>query len=211
MMRICLIIACLAVLIPARAQRLNFQQSPTQPSSVLSANKGSLPTTKGRLLAPGDIVEVRIYQEEDLNTRVRVENDGTISLPLLGVVQVTGKTAEQARIMIHDLLAKDYLQKPEVSLAVLEAAKKYFCVLGEVRQPGYYMIPDNGNITLLQAISLAGGYTPYAQPKKISIKRQVDGVETVRVVDAKAMAKKDKVAIVQIEANDTIMVTDQLF
>lgn len=206
MKKVCLFIVGLAILLPAQAQRpVERPAAPPQDTNAVSLS------SKGRVLVAGDTIEVRVYQEEDLTSRVRIENDGTITLPLLGIVRVGGKTAEQARILIHDLLLKDYLQKPEVSLSVIDAAKRRFCILGEVRQPGYYQIPDNENMTLLQAISLAGGYTAFAQPKKISIKRTVNGVETVRVVDAKAMAKKNTVAIVQVEANDTIMVTDQIW
>ena len=206
MARAYFIIALLALITPAFPQNLFYQPAPT-PQGANSA----LPASRGRLLVAGDTIDIRVYQEEDLNTRVRIENDGSIAMPLLGVIRVAGKTAEQARDMIHDLLQKSYLQKPEVSLTVVDSAKRRFCIMGEVRQPGYYQMPENERMTLLQAISLAGGYTAFAQPKKISIKRLVGGVETVKVVDAKAMAKNEKVAIVEIEPNDTIMVTDQLF
>ncbi len=209
-----LLTCCLAPL--ARAQDANTNSAPAAVASprwneALSAVHTNWIASPGHVLTPGDVVDVKVYQEEELNTRARVESDGTISMPILGLVKVGGQTVEQAQKLIRDLLFKDYLQNPQVTLAVADSAKKRFCILGEVRQPGFYSIPDNETMTVLQAISLAGGYTAYAQPGRTTIKRVTDGVPTVFSIDAKSMARKRDVPIIEIKANDTIVVNAKIF
>src|SRR5438552_2694753 len=93
------------------------------------------------VLKPNDVVMVKVYQEEDLTIQARVARDGSITLPLLGTISIGSNTVEQAIGLIRDGLAKDYLVNPQVSLSIVEYAKRRFTVLGQVNRPGTYEMP----------------------------------------------------------------------
>src|SRR5271163_4883320 len=76
------------------------------------------------VLTPNDVVDIKVYQEDDLETKARVGQDGTISFPLIGVVHIGGKTVEQAGAVIREELKKDYLVNPQITLIVEEYSKR---------------------------------------------------------------------------------------
>ena len=87
-------------------------------------------------LSPNDLVLVKVYRHDDLETKLRVASDGTATFPLLGTVNLGGKTLEEASAHIRDLLSKDYLVNPQVTITMLEYSKRRFTVLGQVQKPG---------------------------------------------------------------------------
>ena len=163
------------------------------------------------LLAPNDVVTVTVFQEDDLTTRARVANDGTITVPLIGSVRIGGKSVDDAGQVIRARLAKGYLVNPQVSVAVTEYAKRLFTVLGQVQKGGTFEFPDQGPLDLLQAIGLAGGYTRIANPGKIIVKRRVSGKETVILLNAKAMAGNSAAKPFEVLPGDTITVSESIF
>ena len=162
-------------------------------------------------LTPGDIIEMRVYMEEDLLTRSPIGIDGTITLPLLGKVNVAGKTVEQVTTNLHGLLQADYLVNPQVNVIVLEYAKKRFSILGHVAKPGTYEMPVDGKFDILAAVSLAGGFNRLASPKKITVQRIKDGKSQVFKVNAEAQIKDFSAPRFLIEPDDTINVGERLF
>ena len=134
------------------------------------------------------MISVTVFQEEDLATRVRVGNDGTISVPLIGSVRVAGKSVDEAAQLIRARLAKGFLVNPQVNVGVIEFAKRLVTVLGQVQKGGTFEFPNQGPLDLLQAIGLAGGYSKIANPAKIIVKRRVNGKEVVMQVNGKALA-----------------------
>ena len=181
---------------------------PARPSDT---NAVAPVTAKAYRLAPNDMVEVKVYRQTDLDTRARVAEDGTVTMPLLGSINIGGKTVEEARGMIRDLLAKDYLVDPQVSLAVVEYAKRLFTVMGEVQRPGTYeMLPDQP-VNLLQAIAMAGGFTRLGAPGKVVVRRLERGQKKVYRLDAAAMAQDEKIEPFPILAGDTITVGERVF
>jgi protein involved in polysaccharide export with SLBB domain len=167
--------------------------------------------TNTHLLASDDLVEIKVYQQPDLETKARIDQDGSMTMPLLGTIKISGKTVEEARVMIHDLLAKDYLVNPQVSITVVEYAKHSFTILGEVQRPGTYEIPSGGSFTLLQAIAFAGGYTRIGSPGKVAVQRIENGQKKVYNLDAGAMAKDENVKAFLVLPNDTINVGERFF
>jgi protein involved in polysaccharide export with SLBB domain len=162
-------------------------------------------------LSPNDLVLMKVYQEDDLETRARIAKDGTVTIPLIGVVQIGGKTVEEATGQIRDLLDKDYLVNPQVTLSVIEYAKRRFTVLGQVQKPGSYEIPNEESVTLLQAIAMAGGYTRLANPGKITLSRVVGSQKTALIFDGRAMASDPSTKAFEIMPEDTITVAERIF
>lgn len=163
------------------------------------------------VLRDGDLIEVKVYQEEDLSARVRLDQTGEVTLPLLGTMRLSGKTIEEARQHVQARLAEDYLVDPQVLITLVEYAKRRFSVMGQVQQPGFYVIPENEKLNLLQAISMAGGFTRLANPKGVVIKRVVNGAESVLRVDVQAMAREKNARLLEIQAEDAIIVNQRVF
>ena len=166
---------------------------------------------KVHLLASDDLIEIKVYQQPDLETRARIAPDGSVTMPLLGAIKVGGKSVEEARAMIHGLLAKDYLVKPQVSVTVVEYAKRLFTILGEVVRPGTYEIPTGDPFSLLQAIALAGGYTRIGSPGKVTVQRMENGQRKVYNLNAGSMAKDERSKPFEVLPGDNITVGEKFF
>jgi len=161
-------------------------------------------------LAPNDVVMMKVYQEDDLQTQIRIGKDGVVTLPLLGPVKIGGRTIEEATTLITSLFDDGYLVKPQVSLTIVEYAKRRFTVLGQVQRPGTYEIPAEETINLLQAISMAGGYTRIGAPWKITLQRTVNDEQKVFKLDADAMSKDKRSKPFEILPDDTITVGEKI-
>jgi polysaccharide export outer membrane protein len=166
-------------------------------------------TSPQYVLRQGDVVQVKVYQEDDLTSVSRIGKDGAITMPLLGSVNVVSNTLEKATTIVHDLLARDYLVTPQVTLNVNEFAKRRFTVLGQVQRPGTYDMPADDAVSLLQAIATAGGYTRIGSDRKITVQRTV-GTENQRIKkDAEAMARDKDTKPFEILPNDVIVVGEK--
>lgn len=163
------------------------------------------------VIRPDDAIEIRVFQEDDLATRVRVDKDGNIVLPLIETVHVGGKTVLEATNLIKARYKDGYLVDPQINLVVSEFAKRYFTVLGEVQRPGSYEFPDYQKLDLLQAIGTAGGYTKYADSSRVTLKRKTADGEQIMRFDAKKMAKDHKLQVIEIQPNDIITIGETLF
>lgn len=158
-------------------------------------------------LNPADLIAVSVFEEPDLAATVRLSEDGTVVLPLLGTVKVVGKSVKEATELVTDLYKKDYLVAPVVTITVVELTKARFSVLGQVARPGTYEIPVEGTMPLMDAIAMAGGYTRLASPSKITVKR---GMQVFKV-NGKEEASESKSSPFRIQAGDIITVAESLF
>jgi polysaccharide export outer membrane protein len=129
-------------------------------------------------LGPDDVIEVFVWKEPELSTTVVVRPDGKVSLPLIGELPTTGKTAMQLQKEIGEKLTQ-YVSEPVVNVMVKEVNSAKVSVLGEVKAPGIYKIKDRA--TVLDAIALAGGFTEYAKRNKVTIIRPVSTGEQKRI------------------------------
>ena len=118
-------------------------------------------------LGSGDKVRVTVFNERDLSGDFEVNDQGSLSLPLIGPVPVQGQTISQAETLITQRYGKDYLVNPQVTVEVLNY--RPFFIIGEVKNPGSY--PFVSGMTVINAVALAGGYTPRANHDGIVIKR----------------------------------------
>lgn len=121
-------------------------------------------------LGTGDKLRLTVYNEKDLSGEFNLNDQGAVTLPLVGPVVLLGKTISESETIITERYAKDYLVNPRVNLEVLNY--RPFFILGEVRSPGSY--PYINGMTIVNAVALAGGYTPRSNSDRIVIKRASD-------------------------------------
>ena len=131
-------------------------------------------------LGPGDVVEVRVYQEKELSGLFRVGVDGTFSYPLVGSVKASGMTSTKLADELRTRLKSGYMRQPQVSVFVKEFNSKKVFVLGEVRKPGTFRFEDK--MTIVQAVTLAGGLKALAAKNRLILTRIVEGAERKFVV-----------------------------
>jgi polysaccharide export outer membrane protein len=162
-------------------------------------------------ILPADILEINVFQEPDLKSTLRVSNEGTIAFPLIGMVPVGGLTPQGAAQALRDRLAKGYLVNPQVSVTVMEFSKRRFTVLGEVQKPGSYDMPDQQDVTVLQAIGMAGGYTRIANPGKVTLMRKAEGKSRTFALNAKKMAAGNAESAFIVRPGDVITVAESRF
>jgi polysaccharide export outer membrane protein len=133
-----------------------------------AADKALLTVTPDYIIGPEDILEITVWKNADLSKQVQVRPDGRISLPLLGDISAVAKTPVQLTEEISAGL-RMYMENPTVSIMIKEVNSYQIYVLGEVNKPGKY--PLKSKTTLLQGITVAGGFTAMAARNKIVIFR----------------------------------------
>ena len=120
-------------------------------------------------LGPRDEFEVRVFRHEEMSGTYSVSEEGTINFPEIGIVEVRGKTPAQVEQEIQARLADGYLVDPSVSVLVKEYKSKTISVLGQVRKPT--TIPYAAGMSIVDAISQAGGFTPMARKNAVKVTR----------------------------------------
>jgi polysaccharide export outer membrane protein len=122
-------------------------------------------------IATGDMLDIKVFQAEELSGKVRVDSNGQISLPLIGAFNVAGSTPIEVETKIKGLLGKTYLQNPQITVFMESFTNQRLTLEGEVRKPGVY--PIAGSATLLQAIAMGEGLSDLADPAKVVLFRRV--------------------------------------
>lgn len=132
-------------------------------------------------IGPLDLLQIQVFQVEDLDREARVNTSGFISLPLIGAIQAGGKTVQEVEREIAAKLSQSYLQNPQVSVFVKEFTSQRVTVEGAVRKPGIY--PITGRTTLLQAVALSEGMDPLADPRTVVVFRTIGGQRMAALFD----------------------------
>jgi protein involved in polysaccharide export with SLBB domain len=161
-------------------------------------------------ISPNDVLDFRVFQEDDLTAQVRVAGDGTAIFPLIGSVGLAGKTVAEATAVLRQRYLNGYLVNPQVSLIIQTYAKRTFTVLGQVQRPGTYEIVGDQAIGLFEAIGMAGGYTRIADPGNVTIRRRANGQEQVTRVNAKR-DKNGLASEITVHPGDIINVGESIF
>jgi polysaccharide biosynthesis/export protein len=132
------------------------------PSSAYPAPApaAQVPVGTDYIVGPQDVLSVRIYGEDKLSGRIRIDNDGSFPFEYLGRVKAEGLTTAQIETYLAKALGDGYLRNPQVSVEVMEYRSQSVFVTGEVRSPNKYMLP--GNSTLMDVLTLAGSVTQNA-------------------------------------------------
>jgi polysaccharide biosynthesis/export protein len=136
-------------------------------------------------IGPLDLLEITVFQVDDLSRKVRVNSSGQISLPLIGAVRAGGKTVAELERDIATALAKDHLRDPQVTVFVEEFTSQRVTVEGAVNKPGIF--PITGRTTLLQAIALSEGFSELADEETVVVFRTIEGKKMAALFNIKAI------------------------
>ena len=170
---------------------------------ALSGAEKSKPASTDYLIGKGDVLEVNVWKEEELTRVLKVRVDGKISLPLVDDIQAAGRTPMDLKETIQEALT-EYIEVPQVTVIVQEQSGQYY-LIGEVAGTGAY--PLQKDLTVIQALAQAGGFTEWADKDSILLLRRENGQEKRINVDYDAIVEgKPAHSNVLIRANDTIIV-----
>jgi len=178
----------------------------------LMSFSSSAQTTQGErssgVISRMDTVEIRVFREDELTTRGQLSGDGTITMPLIGSIRLEGLTTDQAAAAINRKLADGYLVKPQASVSIEARIRRTVTILGQAQRPGVFEIPAHRQLTLVEAIGMAGGVTRIANAKKISLKRVAGGkVEIVNLSDITTGKGSD----ISLRDGDVINIPESIF
>lgn len=178
-----------------------FGRNPVETKVV---DKRPAPTEVGPYqIGSDDVIDVMVWKQPQLSSRLRVGSDGYITMPLIGQVRAAGLTTTKLQTDLTDQFAK-YVHDPEVTVRIYNPASRVFYVIGEVTKPGMY--PLMSGEVLSQALAAAGGPTEYANLRKIKIMRRESDQAVEMTVNYKAIANGELAADVPLRRADTIVV-----
>lgn len=156
------------------------------------------------LIGPNDILNVYVWKEPDLTQNVTVMSDGRITFPLIGEIMAQGQTVTALKEAITEKL-KTYVTAPEVTVIVRESRSRRIYTIGKLNMPGPY--PLEADMTVLQALSTAGGFTEWAETKNILIiRREGKRERQLRFDYSGFISGKSVEQNIVLEPNDTIVV-----
>ena len=160
------------------------------------------------VIGPADVIRVQVWRQPELSVEVPVRPDGKISVPLANDVQAAGLTTDELREVIAKALS-DYVTAPDVTVMVREVRSKNVQVVGEVTRVGI-AVPLTSDLRILDAIAIAGGFTPYADKSDIRVFRpNPDGsVIEYRFNFNAFMRGKNPGSNMRLQPGDTIAVSD---
>lgn len=182
------------------------------PSLPAQETKGSAQPPGDYLLQPQDLLRVQVFQEPDLLREVRISQEGTITLPLIEQVDLRNKTLRQAEQIIRERYDRDFLVNPQITLVVVEYAKRTVNVLGNVGIPGAIPFPQEGKLNLIDAITRAGGFNRLADRKRVKLTRtSPDGkTETFEINADQLMSKGASAEKWDLKVGDTVYVPERV-
>jgi polysaccharide export outer membrane protein len=197
-MLILVIVSCTAV-----AQDATQPAQPSPPKPAPDAAAGVRPDSY--IIGAEDVISIYVWKEPDMSKSVPVRPDGMISLPLVGEIKAVGYTPVQLQGMLADAMKK-YVSDPQVTVVVEKISSLNFNIVGEVSKPGYY--PLTRRLTVLDAISLAGGFKDFAKTKKVYVLRTgSNGAEQRLPFNYKEVIKgQNPQQNIELQPRDTIVV-----
>ena len=163
------------------------------------------------LLGPGDVIEITVFQVDELNTKARVNGNGDIILPLLGMIKVAEKSVAQVEREIVDALAKDYLQNPQVGIFIDEYRSQQITVMGAVVEPNVYNVRQSRSI--FEMLSMAGGITEKASDKmrvRLNRKDEIGQQKQINLVLSmqELLKGSDQAHMLRLQGGDSILVPE---
>lgn len=168
-------------------------------------------SSQSYVLQPGDLVDIKVYMEDNMNRVLRISGNGTVTFPLVGNIQIAGLSLEQAEQKLAQRLTS-YIKQPQVSMLVKEYGNKTVYVLGQVSKPGSIQIPPEKELTVLEAITSVGGFTDVANTSKVRVLRVEDGKQKSMDVDVSQITKQGNKSLdITLQPGDVVFVPQSLF
>jgi len=195
----------------APAPKSQAPQSQAEEAAIATAIQQIESKKSDYLISNADLINVSVLGEEEMTRQVRVSQNGTITYPLIGSVTVGGLSASQAEAAISAKL-NDYLRAAQVTVFIKEYGNKKVFVFGHVNKPGAIEIPTETKLTVLEAISQAGGFSPLAAPDRTRVVRMLNGVSQSFTIEVSAITKKgEKDKDIALEPNDIVFIPESYF
>ena len=174
------------------------------PKASSTETKKEIVSDPSYIIGPMDVLEIQVWKEPDFSRNVLVRPDGKITLPLVGDIPASGMNTMGLKALLAEKL-QNFVSNPEVTVIVLESRSKNFYIIGKINRPGTY--PLNPDMTVLQAISVAGGLAEWADKDSIRIIRRSEGKEEILPFDyEKVITGKELEQNILLKPNDTIIV-----
>jgi len=159
-----------------------------------------------------DVLQITVHEHLDLTTKTRVTADGYITFPLLGNIYVEDLTVQALEKKIKDLLEEDYLVSAQVVVFIEKYHPRQVSVIGEVKKPGKYKMPSERDMTLLEAIAMAEGFTEDADINNTEVIRMEDGEKKIIHVKVKNITGRNKKAKdITLQPDDVVFVPESFF
>ena len=193
---------CAAIGAMLAAGVLQAQEAEKNANKQTSGPVHAATTDASYKIGPQDVLRIDVWKETEISRSVPVRPDGKISLPLLNDVQASGLTAMELANVITEGLKK-FINSPQVTVTVTEINSRRIYVTGEVTKPGAYALLPN--MTALQALTSAGGFTQFSNPKKIYVLRNESGKQVKHPFNYKAVLD-GKQEDFPLQPGDTIVV-----
>jgi polysaccharide biosynthesis/export protein len=183
-------------------------------SLVLWLGCWSAAIAQSALLQPGDVISISVYQDPKLDRQVLIGPTGMIAFPLVGQIKASGLTPSALESVLKARLKGKFAEEPDITVsltaekALEEDLKPRFYITGEVLRPGYFVIRTK--LDVLQAIAIAGGFSPFAAKQRIQVRRKIDGVESTFVFNYNDFFSGTNVDDnVRLRAGDVIIVPER--
>jgi polysaccharide export outer membrane protein len=193
------VIGCLAVVLSACGSSAAYVWIQDLPNNSPDASRADEYTINA-----GDTVNIRVFEQEAISSRVRVRADGRVALPFLGDTEVRGKRPQDLARELEARL-KEYIVSPKVTVNVDEFQPITVAVLGEVAHPGSYPL-DPVNAGVLQALAGAGGLTEFANRDRIFVLRRVPSVQRIRFTFDTLNGSEPRAVTFALQSGDVVVV-----
>jgi polysaccharide export outer membrane protein len=171
-------------------------------------------TEVGYPLYPRDLIRISVQGESDVSVERRVDGAGVVAVPLLGALKVAGLTAAEVQAQIaRRYVAEEIFVRPEVVVSVIEYAPKDFMVLGQVGKQGKQPLPpETRGVTIVEAITSAGGFTRIAKADAVRVTRKDEaGAEKTFTVDVEKMLAGRGGETFLVQPGDVVFVPERVF
>ena len=163
-----------------------------------------VPVSASYHIGPGDVLSISVWKEEGMQLEVLVRPDGEITFPLAGEIQAGGLTTKALSAVLVEKL-KRYIPHPSVTVSVLQSVSNKIYVIGKVNRPGEFTA--TGYMDVLQALTMAGGLTPYADSDEIKIIRRTKTGTKMKLFDYDEVISGERLDMnIILEAGDTVVV-----
>jgi polysaccharide export outer membrane protein len=168
-------------------------------------------TSADYVLQPGDLIEIKMFRETDMDRTIRINANGTITYPMIGNTKIGWETLSSAENILSEALKRYYLN-PSLSILIKEYGNKTVYVLGHVEKPGAIQIPPEKPLTLLEAVTYVGGFSKTAATSKVKVLRSQNNRNITIEIDVSQITRQGNKALdIELKPGDIIFVPQSIF